>query len=256
MDAVDINSNPLARLRMESLWLAAEIQRATGLETIPHITPRDASLMGLQAQLLGAWHAGIKNLLAISGDPSQLGDYPGVHDVYHVDIFELVRSVARMAEGYDCAGNPIGEPPAYCLGVAVNPAADDLDHEVERLRRKADAGAHFAMSQVFFSWEPWERLLDRCGGALPAARARRGVAAALAQARAAPAQRGAGDPRSGGAAGAPRRGRPRRREGRAPSARSRCSPRRRSGPPGSTSSRRSRTPPRCWACSRGSAGRA
>ena len=167
VDAVDVNSNPLARLRMDSLWLASEIQRENGIEAIPHITPRDASLMGLQSQLLGAWHAGIRNLLAISGDPSQLGDYPGAHDVYHVDIFELVRSVSRMAEGFDCAGNPIGEPPTFCLGVAVNPAADDLDHEVDRLRRKADAGAHFAMSQVFFSWEPWERLLDLCGGRLP-----------------------------------------------------------------------------------------
>jgi homocysteine S-methyltransferase len=167
LDAVDVNSNPLARLRMDSLWLASEIQRESGIEAIPHITPRDASLMGLQSQLLGAWHAGIRNLLAISGDPSQLGDYPGVHDVYHVDIFELVRSVSRMAEGFDCAGNPVGEPPTFCLGVAVNPAADDLDHEVDRLRRKADAGAHFTMSQVFFSWEPWERLLDRCGGSLP-----------------------------------------------------------------------------------------
>jgi methionine synthase / methylenetetrahydrofolate reductase(NADPH) len=167
VDAVDINSNPLARLRMDSLWLAAEVQRETGLETIPHITPRDASLMGLQAQLLGAWRAGIRNVLAISGDPSQLGDYPGVHDVYHVDVFELVRSVSRMAEGFDCAGNQIGEPPAFCLGVAVNPAADDLDHEIERMQRKVDAGAHFIMSQVFFAWEPWERLLDRCGGTLP-----------------------------------------------------------------------------------------
>jgi methionine synthase I (cobalamin-dependent)/5,10-methylenetetrahydrofolate reductase len=165
--AVDINSNPLARLRMDSLWLAAEVQRVVGIDTIPHVTPRDASLMGLQAQLLGAWHAGLRNLLAISGDPSQLGDYPGVHDVYHVDIFELVRSVSRMAEGFDCAGNPIGDPPAFLLGVAVNPAADDLDHEVERLKRKLDAGAHFVMSQVFFAWEPWERLLERFGGALP-----------------------------------------------------------------------------------------
>ena len=70
VDAVDVNSNPLARLRMDSLWLAAEIQRVSGIETIPHITPRDASLMGLQAQLLGAWHAGLRNVLAISGDPS------------------------------------------------------------------------------------------------------------------------------------------------------------------------------------------
>jgi methionine synthase / methylenetetrahydrofolate reductase(NADPH) len=167
VDALDINSNPLARLRMDSLWLAAEVQRATGLETIPHVTPRDGSLMGLQAQLLGAWRAGLKNLLAITGDPSQLGDYPGVHDVYHVDIFELVRAVSRMAEGFDCAGNPIGEPPAFCLGVAVNPGAEDLDHEIERLTRKAEVGAHFVMSQVFFDWTPWQRLLDRCGGRLP-----------------------------------------------------------------------------------------
>lgn len=167
VDAFDVNSNPLARLRMDSLWLAAEIQHRTGVETIPHITPRDASLMGLQSQLLGAWRSGLRNLLAISGDPSQLGDYPGVHDVYHVDIFELVRALSRMAGGVDCADNPIGDPPAFCLGVAVNPGAEDLDAEVARVRRKADAGAHFLMSQVFFDWAPWERLLDRCGGRLP-----------------------------------------------------------------------------------------
>jgi len=167
VDAVDINSNPLARLRLDSLWLAAEIQRTVGIATIPHVTPRDASLMGLQAQLLGGWRGGIRNLLAISGDPSQLGDYPGVHDVYHVDIFELVRSLSRMAEGFDCAGNPVGEPPSFFTGVAINPGADDLDQEIARMHRKVEAGAHFLMSQVFFEWAPWQRLLDRCGGALP-----------------------------------------------------------------------------------------
>ena len=58
VDALDVNSNPLARLRMDSLWLAAEIQARCGVETVPHITPRDASLMGLQSQLLGAWQRG------------------------------------------------------------------------------------------------------------------------------------------------------------------------------------------------------
>ncbi len=167
VDAVDINSNPLARLRMDSLWLAAEIQREVGLETIPHITPRDASLMGLEAQLMGAWRAGIRNLLAITGDPSQLGDYPGVHDVNHVDIFELVRAFSRLAGGFDCAGNPVGDPPALHVGVAVNPSADDPRVELGRLHHKVEAGAHFAMSQVFFSWEPWLRFLDLCGGSPP-----------------------------------------------------------------------------------------
>ncbi|HSN55418.1 MAG TPA: bifunctional homocysteine S-methyltransferase/methylenetetrahydrofolate reductase, partial [Candidatus Sulfomarinibacteraceae bacterium] len=167
VDAVDINSNPLARLRMDSLSLAAEIQARTGLEAIPHITPRDSSLMGLQSQLLGAWLRGIRNLFAVTGDPSQLGDYPGVHDVYHVDIFELVRAVSRMAEGFDCAGNRIGDPPSFFTGVAVSPSVDDLGHEADRLRRKIDNGAHYAMAQVFFDWAPWERFLEHFGGALP-----------------------------------------------------------------------------------------
>jgi homocysteine S-methyltransferase len=167
VDAVDINSNPLARLRMDPLFLGQLIQQRTGLETVPHITPRDASLMGLQSQLLGAWTGGIRNLLAITGDPSQLGDLPGVHDVYHVDIFELVRALSRMAEGFDCAGNRIGDPPGFLIGVAVNPAADDLQKEADRLQRKVDNGAHFAMSQVCFDWEVWDRFTDFCGGELP-----------------------------------------------------------------------------------------
>jgi methionine synthase I (cobalamin-dependent)/5,10-methylenetetrahydrofolate reductase len=167
VDAVDINSNPLARLRMDSLSLAQQIEQRTGLETVPHITPRDASLMGLQSQLLGAWLGGIRNLFAVTGDPSQLGDYPGVHDVYHVDIFELVRALSRMAEGYDCAGNIIGDPPSFLVGVAVNPNVDDLSHEADRLKRKVDNGAHFAMTQVFFEWGPWERFLELFGGTAP-----------------------------------------------------------------------------------------
>lgn len=167
IDGVDINSNPLARLRMDPLFLGQMVQQRTKLEAVPHITPRDASLMGLQSQLLGAWRGGIRNLLAVTGDPSQLGDYPGVHDVYHVDIFELVRALSRMAEGFDCAGNRIGDPPGFLIGVAVNPAADDPAKEADRLRRKVDNGAHFAMSQVTFDWRAWERFTGFFGGKLP-----------------------------------------------------------------------------------------
>jgi homocysteine S-methyltransferase len=72
-----------------------------------------------------------------------------------------------MAEGFDCAGNRIGDPPGFLIGVAVNPATENLQKEVERLQRKVDNGAHFAMSQVCFDWEPWQRFADYCGGEIP-----------------------------------------------------------------------------------------
>ena len=138
-----------------------------GVETIPHVTPRDASLMGLCGNLLGAWSLGIRNVLVITGDPSQRGDRAGSSDVYQTDSIGLVKVIRDLNDGKDAAGNPIGNPPNFLIGVAVNPNEPDLDREVERFQRKVDHGADFAMTQVFFEWECWERFLDRFGGKLP-----------------------------------------------------------------------------------------
>jgi methionine synthase / methylenetetrahydrofolate reductase (NADH) len=163
---VDINSNPLAHLHMDSLWMAIRCQRA-GLETIPHITPRDASLMGLTSTLLGAWSEGIRNLLVITGDPSQHGDRPGETDVYQTDSVGLVKVLRELNEGRDVAGNAVGAPPNFFLGVAVNPTEPDLDREVQRFHKKIEHGARFAMTQVFFDWEDWDRFVARFGGPIP-----------------------------------------------------------------------------------------
>jgi methionine synthase I (cobalamin-dependent)/5,10-methylenetetrahydrofolate reductase len=164
--AIDINSNPLAHLHLDSLWMALQCERE-GMETIPHITPRDASLMGLCGNLLGAWAVGIKNVLVITGDPSQRGDRPGSTDVYQTDSVGLVKVIRDLNGGRDLAGNPLGNPPNFLIGVAVNPNEPDLDREVERFRRKVENGADFAMTQVFFDWACWERFLERFGGTLP-----------------------------------------------------------------------------------------
>lgn len=166
VDVVDVNSNPMARLHMDALWMSARIE-AEGMETIAHYTPRDASLMGIQGNLLGAWTAGVRNVLVITGDPSVVAGEPGGTDVYQTDAIGMVRSLAALNAGRDTFGNAIGNPPAFTIGVAVNPNHDDLDHEVERFKRKVDAGAHFAMTQVFFEWACWERFLDKLGGTSP-----------------------------------------------------------------------------------------
>jgi methionine synthase I (cobalamin-dependent)/5,10-methylenetetrahydrofolate reductase len=162
VDAIDVNSNPLGRLHMDSLWMSQQVERF-GMESIPHITPRDASIMGLQGNLLGAHSEGIRNLLVITGDPSIVGGSAGGKDVYQTDSVGLVRLISEMNRGKDAVGNLIGTPTHFYIGVAVNPAASDLELEIRRFRQKIENGARFAMTQVFFDWAPWERFLDALG---------------------------------------------------------------------------------------------
>ncbi|HYM63961.1 MAG TPA: bifunctional homocysteine S-methyltransferase/methylenetetrahydrofolate reductase, partial [Gaiellaceae bacterium] len=116
---VDINDNPMARARLSALVAAAAIERVVGLETIPHVTPRDASIMGLQSQLLGAHADGIRNVLAVTGDPPHVGDYPGSHGVYEVDAIGLTAMLTRLNEGEDYSGKSIDAPTSFYIGVAV-----------------------------------------------------------------------------------------------------------------------------------------
>lgn len=166
VDVVDVNSNPMARLHMDALWMSSLVEQE-GMETIAHYTPRDASLMGIQGNLLGAWTQGVRNVLVITGDPSVVAGEPGGTDVYQTDAIGMVQSLAELNRGLDTFGNRIGNPPNFTIGVAVNPNHEDLDHEIDRFRRKIDAGAQFAMTQVFFEWSCWERFLDRMGGRCP-----------------------------------------------------------------------------------------
>jgi homocysteine S-methyltransferase len=167
VDATDVNDNPMARARLSSLMAAAAIEAQAGLETIPHVTPRDASVMGLQSQLLGAHAAGIRNVLAVTGDPPHVGDYPGSSGVYEVDAVGLTSLLSQLNRGEDYSGKAIDSPTAFFVGVAVNPSAADLDAEVERFRRKLDAGARFAMTQALFDIAYLDRLREALGDEWP-----------------------------------------------------------------------------------------
>ena len=164
---VDINDNATARAGMSALMLSTAIQRSTALETIPHLTTRDATVLGLESQLLGAHAEGIRNILAVTGDPPEVGDYPGSSGVYEVDAIGLVQLISHLNRGEDYNGRAIDAGTSFFTGVAVNPTADDLDVEVERYRRKIEAGADFAMTQIVFDAELLDRFFDRFGGPSP-----------------------------------------------------------------------------------------
>lgn len=167
VDAINVADSPMARVRMSALTLCMLIQHRIDVETIVHFTTRDRSLMGIQSELLGAHAAGVRTILALTGDPPTLGGYPGTTGVYDTDSIGLIELLTKMNEGVDVVGAPIGSRADFRIGCAVDPTRDDLALEAERLHAKLEAGAHFVMTQPIFETGVWTRFLEHFGGQIP-----------------------------------------------------------------------------------------
>jgi methionine synthase / methylenetetrahydrofolate reductase(NADPH) len=165
VEIVDINDGSLGRIRMSVLATALLVRDGTGLDINMHFTCRDRNLMGIQADLLGAHALDIRNILAMTGDPPRTGDYANATAVFDVDGVGLIEVLRRMNEGLDATGNGIGEPTAFCVGAALNPAAEDVEREIERMRRKVEAGARWLQTQPVYDLALLDRFLERAGGA-------------------------------------------------------------------------------------------
>ncbi|MCC6179616.1 MAG: bifunctional homocysteine S-methyltransferase/methylenetetrahydrofolate reductase [Chloroflexi bacterium] len=163
VDCINIGDSPMARVRMGCVSLALHIQRRVGLDTIIHFTTRDRNLMALQSELLGAHSHGIRNILALTGDPPRMGNLPHAKGVWDVDSIGLIRILKRMNEGQDWAGNSIGMAAQFHVGCAVNPVADDLELELDRFYQKIEAGADYVMAQPLYDMEQLHAFLDRVG---------------------------------------------------------------------------------------------
>ena len=164
---VDINDNPMARARLSALMAAVTIERVVGIETIPHVTPRDASIMGLQSQLSARTRRACGTSSPSQATRRTWATIPGASGVYELDAIGLTGLLTRLNGGEDYSGKAIDAPTAFYIGVAVNPSADDLDTELERFRQKLDAGARFAMTQALFDISYLDRFVERLGGEMP-----------------------------------------------------------------------------------------
>jgi methionine synthase / methylenetetrahydrofolate reductase(NADPH) len=161
VDAVNVTDNPMARLRMSSIAVAALIQREVGLDAVVQITTRDRNVLGLQSDLLGAAGLGVKAILCLGGDPLKIGDYPQAKQVSEVDVLGLLRIAKGLNAGADLAGNAIGAPTRFAIACAANPAAADQEIEMSKLRAKIEAGASFAQTQPVYDLDAVERFLAR-----------------------------------------------------------------------------------------------
>jgi homocysteine S-methyltransferase len=164
VDFVNIPDGPRATARLSALAASLLVQQQAGIETILHYACRDRNLLGMQSDLLGAHSMGVRNLLIITGDPPRAGDYPDATAVYDVDSIGLTNVVARLNRGLDIGEQPIGQPTAFHIGVALNPGAYDLTTELRRFEYKVQAGAEFAITQPVFDAKSFGDVLKQIGG--------------------------------------------------------------------------------------------
>jgi homocysteine S-methyltransferase len=162
-DVVNITDSAMAKVRMGSMASAMLVQQSVGIEAIIHYTSRDRNLMALQSDLIGAHANGIRNVLALTGDPPRLGDYPGASGIWDVDAIGLVAMMNRFNQGIDWNGTSIGTPANFHIGCAFEPTASDVDVHIERLRKKIAAGAHFIMTQPVFDVSLLKETLAQIG---------------------------------------------------------------------------------------------
>jgi len=150
IDAINVADGPRASARMSAQSLCVLMQTRVGVDTILHYTCRDRNLLGIQSDLLGAYALGLRNILAITGDPPKLGDYPDATAVYDVDSIGLIRIMDHLNHGRDLAGNAIGPPLGIHIGCGADPSKPDLEKEVRRLEEKVKAGAEYVMTQPVY----------------------------------------------------------------------------------------------------------
>ncbi|HEY7524697.1 MAG TPA: bifunctional homocysteine S-methyltransferase/methylenetetrahydrofolate reductase [Candidatus Limnocylindrales bacterium] len=150
VDLVNVSDSAMARVRMGAMAIAFGVQHDLDLECLVHFTTRDRNLMAIESELLGAHALGVRNILALTGDPPRIGDYPTGSGVWDVDSIGLVEILGRLNRGEDQAGSPIGQPAGFTIACALDPTAADRSAEWDRLERKLAAGAHLVMTQPLY----------------------------------------------------------------------------------------------------------
>jgi homocysteine S-methyltransferase len=159
VDAITMADNPVATLHMGNMALAQIVQREADVPVIVHLTCRDHNLLGLQSLLMSAHVMGLHHILALTGDPAKVGNQPGATSVYDVNSFGLIDLIRKFNSGVNNAGQPLGRPTRFVVGVAFNPNTRNLAGQVARLQKKAQAGAHFAMTQPVYDPERFNQMM-------------------------------------------------------------------------------------------------
>lgn len=156
VDAVNLTDNQTAIVRMSSV-MSSVFALEGGVEPIMQMTCRDRNRLAQQSDILGAYAAGVENVLCLSGDYQSFGNHPDAKGVFDLDSVQLINTVAEMNAGRFLCGDEMKEPPRMFIGGAANPFGEPLEMRIIRLGKKIAAGAHFIQTQPVFDFPRFEK---------------------------------------------------------------------------------------------------
>ncbi|WP_203363891.1 bifunctional homocysteine S-methyltransferase/methylenetetrahydrofolate reductase [Bacillus sp. REN10] len=151
--AITMADNSLASPRISNLAMASLLKMNHQIRPLIHLTCRDRNLIGLQSHLMGLHALGLHDVLAVTGDPTKVGDFPGATSVYDVSSLELIQLIKQMNEGISFSGKPFKQKANFSVAAAFNPNVRMLDRAVKRLEKKIECGADYFITQPVFTKE-------------------------------------------------------------------------------------------------------
>lgn len=152
-DAITMADNSLASPRISNIAMGSILKMSHHIRPLAHITCRDRNLIGLQSHLMGLNALGIHDILAVTGDPSKIGDFPGATSVYDVSSIELIQLIKQLNEGISFSGKPLRKKANFSIAAAFNPNVRVVERAVGRLEKKIEAGADYFITQPVYSKE-------------------------------------------------------------------------------------------------------
>ncbi len=153
IDAITLADNSLATVRISNESLGYLLKSELGMRPLIHLSCRDRNIIGLQSHLMGLHTLGMNDVLAITGDPARVGDFPGASSVYDVSSFELIQMIKQLNEGLSFSGKDLGQKTAFSIAAAFNPNVRSVEKAVKRLEKKIHYGADYFISQPVYSEE-------------------------------------------------------------------------------------------------------
>jgi len=159
--AVNITDGSRAVMRMSSL-AASVILAQQGIEPICQMACRDRNCIALQADLMGAQALGIRNILALTGDPIKAGDHPAAKGVFELESVRLLKLIDKLNQGFDFNDKALPDGAITLLaGAAVDPQCGSWSGLQRRFERKLAAGAQFFQSQLISDFDRLSKFMDQ-----------------------------------------------------------------------------------------------